>query len=705
MEDLNRAIATNELAVESTPDGHPDLSTYLNNLGLALRGRFLRTRSMEDLDRAIAIIEQAVELTPNGHPDLAAHLNNLGIALHSRFERTESKEDLNRAIVINEQAVELTPDGHPDLAGRLDSMGNALQSRFERTGSKDDLDRAIATKEQAFASDTAPPSIRLKAASSCSNLLINQRNYNRAKSILEAAIQLLPTVSPRQLKHSDQQFNISQFANITSRAVSLRLANADDLYKSLQLLELGRGILANLQLEVRSDISILEVSHPELANQFQELRDRIDFSSGISESSVIEDHFDISNSTSILNFSKSVAGRRALLKEFDDLLQYIRSIQGFESFLKGPSKSELHSLAEEGPIVVFNVSDVRSDAFLITVDGIRSVHLPLLTSDLMEDFAKQFLSTINEQNLKQYSQAMSQMNSILEGLWDFAVKPILNELGFTQMPRSGESWPRVWWIGSGLLCILPIHASGYHDSVPPQTALDRVISSYSPTIKALAYARERIARANQNTPKEKAILVAMPTTPEKGILSFVKREIEELEDLFSRTSIYIKVIHNPTRMETLSELFRYTIVHFACHGYSADDPSQSHLLLEDWKNAPLTVSDLTSLNIESATFAYLSACHTSAMRNFRLLDESITLSSAIQLCGYPSVVGSLWQVMDNRSAEIAKDVYEWILQEGIFDVRRSAEGLHNAVRDLRDRTRFKTKTDPLVWAPFIHIGT
>ena len=185
-------------------------------------------------------------------------------------------DDLDRAIVINEQAVESTPVDHPNRAIYLNNLGIALQSRFERTGSMDDLDRAITTNEQAVKSDIAPPSIRLKAASSCSDLLISQRNYSRAKSILEAAVQLLPTVSPRQLKRSDQQFNISQFANITSRAVSLSLADTDEPYESLQLLELGRGILANLQLEVRSDISVLAAAHPDLAQQFQELRDQID---------------------------------------------------------------------------------------------------------------------------------------------------------------------------------------------------------------------------------------------------------------------------------------------------------------------------------------------------------------------------------------------------------------------------------------------
>jgi hypothetical protein len=42
----------------------------------------------------------------------------------------------------------------------------------------------------------------------------------------------------------------------------------------------------------------------------------------------------------------------------------------------------------------------------------------------------------------------------------------------------------------------------------------------------------------------------------------------------------------------------------------ATDPSQRSLFLKDWKTSPLTVSDLTPLQIKNAEFAYLSACHT-----------------------------------------------------------------------------------------------
>jgi CHAT domain len=449
-----------------------------------------------------------------------------------------------------------------------------------------------------------------------------------------------------------------------------------------------------LQLEVRSDFSVLAASHPILAQKLQELRFRLDPPSVTSDS---------------LSTLETDVDRRTIIKQFEDLLKSIRCLDGLGNFLRGPSKPELHSLATGGPIVVFNVSDIRSDAFLITADDISTLYLPLLTSDSLEDYAKRFFGAIKNQTLKRYRHATLEVISVLEWLWDVAVGPVLDELGFTQMPLDGVDWPRVWWVGSGLLSVLPIHASGYHNITPPKATLDRIISSYAPTVKSLSYARERTARVDKVTPKDKAILVAMPTTPAHNILPFVDTEVEEVRRLLSHASINTAVMQNPTRMEVLSELPQNTIVHFACHGYLADDPSQSSLLLEDWKTGSLTVSDLVSLNIQYAKLAYLSACHTSSTRDFRLVDESINLSSAVQLSGYPSVVGNLWNVNDSHSAEVAMHVYAWILEgDGGFDARRSAEGLHKAVRILRERTHIKLRSsiesDPLVWAPYTHVG-
>src|SRR5277367_5748656 len=76
----------------------------------------------------------------------------------------------------------------------------------------------------------------------------------------------------------------------------------------------------------------------------------------------------------------------------------------------------------------------------------------------------------------------------------------------------GDVWPRIWWIGSGLLNILPIHAAGYHEAPAKRTALDRVISSYSPSLKALAYARCRATEA-EIIKSQEMVFVGMPKTP------------------------------------------------------------------------------------------------------------------------------------------------------------------------------------------------
>ena len=108
-----------------------------------------------------------------------------------------------------------------------------------------------------------------------------------------------------------------------------------------------------------------------------------------------------------------ITERHALFKQFDNVLHTIRSLQGFENFLKWLSKSELLSLANDGAIIVFNVSDIRSDTFLITTDEIRSLHLPLLRSDALEYFTKQFITSINNRNPNHYSHSRHEVNAVL----------------------------------------------------------------------------------------------------------------------------------------------------------------------------------------------------------------------------------------------------------------------------------------------------
>jgi len=696
MDDLDSSIERLQHAVDLIPKDHADaLSVYLGNLGNQLLRRHGKTLSMEDLSEGTKALERALKVTVG--PDRAFLFNSLGIALQWLFLRTNSMEYLDSAIRRQAEAVQLLAPDHSQHAPYLNNLGVAVLKRFQRTKSPTDLGLAIDRFEQGAYADSSAPYARLRCAQFCSDLLIEQKSYNRARELLQGAVQMLPKVSPRQLHGTDAQFHLSSFANITPRAVSLSL-ETEDAYKCLQLLELGRGILANLKLEVRSDVSKLDNSHPDLARRFKELRDQIDPPATEVGNSIIDTPAAIASSSS--DASKSASKRRARIREFDKLLSFIRSQDGLENFLQGPSREELCSIAHNGAIVVFNVSDVGSDAFLITPQDIRSIPLPLLTSDRVEELVERFYEAIDH-DLSEYRLATHEMNRVLEELWTCGIKQVLDELGFTERPPDGKAWPRVWWVGSGLLSILPIHAAGYHDSKSSDTALDRVISSYAFTVKSLSYAFERSEKTQAGS-SQNAILFAMPTTPDQTPLRFVSEEVKAVKHLLSTACINTTILTNPLKSEALSKLPTHGIVHFACHGYSAPDPSQSCLFLQD---EPLTVSDLIALNIDSGKLAYLSACHTSTMRNSALINESISLASAIQLCGYPAVVGSLWQVADYDSVDVAKDFYTSILEgENGLDIRRSAQSLHKAIHQLRARTRILGKHDPLTWAPFIHIG-
>jgi tetratricopeptide (TPR) repeat protein len=727
LDDLNAAISIAREVVKTAPVNCPDYASFVCNLGLSLQARFERTKSRADIDEGILLIQEAVSNTPKGFAKRNDYIDNLISALAARFQDGGSIEDVDRAILMGkaaigsienhaqlvpfrkilsstsavlgmrfklagdlgdledaieagEKAISVTPKEHPDLTWGFNNLGSTFTLKYTRTGSLDDLERSVAAKEQAVGIVNGSPSTRIEIALSAVKV-IKDHDLPRANCLLQSAVKLLPLVSPRALKQSDQQYNLSRFVGLTSWAVSVALECGEDYYNALQLSEIGRGILADLRLETRSDISDLRAARPDLASKFDEIRDRYDRPTA----EVRESYSGLKGQQYITNG-----------KDLEDVLYSIRQEPGFERFLLGLSQPEWEALPKGGAIVIFNVSERRSDAFIVQNHEIRCLQLSTLTLTELILHAERFETAVRSMRTpKNYGKGNREMKEVLEWLWDTTASPILESLGFRQNPSETELWPRVWWIGGDVLSILPIHAAGYHGSNSTRTVLDRVISSYASTGKSLACAWEKYSRATTSLP-QKILLVAMPQTPGQQSLPYVKVEIESLNSMLHSSPT---ILSNPTSQDVLDAMPHHHVLHLSCHGVSEKDPSQSKLLLSDWKTNPLTVAKITSLNLhQTPHFAFLSACETARMLDPRLLDESIHLASAVQLAGYPSVVATLWGVGDTQSATIALEVYRWMQKDGILDSGRSAEALHRAVRLLRE-------TDgPLKWASYIHLG-
>ncbi|WP_405717347.1 tetratricopeptide repeat protein [Streptomyces sp. NBC_01537] len=715
--DLDAAVAVGRQAVETTPADHPDRAIYLSSLGKALQARFERSGAVADLDAAVAVGRQAVETTPADHPDRAMYLGSLGNALRTRFVRSGAVADLDEAIAVGRQAVETTPADHPDRAGRLGVLGGALRTRFERSGAVADLDEAVQAQVTAAEVGSAAPSVRILAGRAAGGLLAAS-DPGRAARLLEGAVRLLPEVAPRGLDRPDQQELLGGLAGLAGDAAALVLADlsvpADERAgRALGLLESGRAFLLAQVMETRGDLTDLRALHPNLAQRFTELRDLLDqppssstwFARADAGPAPVQD--------------RRAQDRRRVGAELDVLLEQIRRLEGFASFALPPTVEDLHGQAGQGPVVTFNVSAYRSDALLLTEQGITAVALPELTPAAVlariNAFHQALADSSDPDPDADRGAAQQRVRDILTWLWDTAVGPVLDTLGCSGSPADGQEWPHVWWAPGGLLSLLPLHAAGHHTSrrdpgYQARTALDRVVSSYTPTIAALGYARQHTAPPPAQA---QTLIVAMPSTPglpHQGRLPEVAREATRLQARLPHPILLTEPDTDspgtgdqiPTKTAVFARLAETTIAHFACHGFShPTDPSQSLLLLHDWQEDPLTVATLSPVSLDHARLAYLSACSTTLTRNQQLLDESIHLTAAFQLAGFPHVIGTLWQINDTYAADIADTFYTRLTDsEKNVDTDRAAHALHTTIRALRDQLPLT----PSLWAAHLHAG-
>ncbi|MGB9227960.1 hypothetical protein, partial [Mycobacterium sp.] len=446
--DLEAEIEAGQAAVDATPADHPDRGVRLTNLGNELLDRFYSAGAPADLEAAIELGRAAVDATPAGDPRRAAMLSNLGGKLQTRFERTGVQAELDDAIQVLGEAVEATADNDPQRSVALYNLGNALTDRFGRDGAQADLDQAIDVLGGAMDTETAAPWVRIRAARAASELAAALRP-EWAAQLMERAVYLLPEIAPRQLQRSDQQYALGGLSGLAGDAAALVLAVtstplAERAALALRLLEAGRAVLLSRALEVRNDLTDLTSQHPGLAARFIRVRDLLDRSADMTFPSALPVHDDPSSSAAYPP-DRAVQDRQRLAAELADILAQIRTKNGFGSFARPPSTGELLQQATAGPVVVFNVSRYRSDALLLTQDGVTSLPLPGLAMDTVATQVNAFHQalhlTADGETSSKRTAAQRQLNHILGWLWDAAAGPILDILGYGTQPGRTRHGP------------------------------------------------------------------------------------------------------------------------------------------------------------------------------------------------------------------------------------------------------------------------
>ncbi|KAK3366617.1 CHAT domain-containing protein [Lasiosphaeria ovina] len=567
--------------------------------------------------------------------------------------------DLNRAIDAATRVVDAAPEDHPNLAVLLSDLGN-LAWRFKHTDSIDDLNRAVDITTNAV---DASPEDHPDRAGQLNHLRIwlgmrfdrtgSLDDLNHALSSYKEGYRCL-TAPPSTRTHPASAAADILTSQQDWEGSSQLLRDAVYLIPTRMLADFA-GLAAKAAataLHAKQGayhaLQLLELGrgHPSLANEFVTLPE----------------------------------------KAFTQLITRIQAQPGFNTFHLPPTEHELKAAANPDPVIIVNLSPYRCDAFLIERDRIRAIELPNLT---LVDAKRQAV------HLRQSAETGADITSQLEWLWDTTCQPILDALGLRQ-PVTDNSWPRVWWISTGHLGQLPLHAAGRYTRTSSETVLDRVMSSYAPSIKALLHGRRHRTRNAVEGQKDSALIHCLSL---------------QLDPITPRLR----------KNDVLEHLNRCRIFHFAGHGETVlTEPSQSRLLLEGWQTDPLTAGDLRDSRLQenSPFLAYLSACSTGANDTLQLADEGIHLVSAFQLAGFRHVVGTLWKVSDKACVDAARVLYETLRSEGMTDAA-VCRGLHRAIRAVRDgqieggQARDATLVSlgtwtrgwtNYYWVPYIHYG-
>ncbi|GAA1019980.1 hypothetical protein Aple_037260 [Acrocarpospora pleiomorpha] len=401
--------------------------------------------------------------------------------------------------------------------------------------------------------------------------------------------------------------------------------------------------------------------------------------------------------------------RIALAREWDGLVERVRQLDEFRDFLRPPSPGSLLSAARHGPVVVVNVSRWRCDALVVRPDGVRVVELPGLTADEVSRRTFHYLRVLQAEGqfdptlpftaaLEARARALRERDDVLrstmEWLWDSVAGPVLTALRLSPV-APGQVPPRLWWCPTGLLTLLPLHGAGYHAAADGRAVLDHVVSSYTPTLRALGEALRPSPSETAPGP-DRLLFVGVPDVPDQlQLVEDVAREHHFLNERFPGGLTVVEG-RNATMGSVQQAMAEHRWVHLSCHGYQdITDPSMAGLELSD---GTLTVLRL-SANRYAGDFAFLSACRT-ATGGLHVPDEAITLAAALSYTGYRHVVATLWAVDPAVAAEVTAAVYPALISPpGVFDPESAAIALHKAVRDLRDSGR------PLDhWLPFTHTG-
>ncbi|KAH9057572.1 CHAT domain-containing protein [Lactarius vividus] len=498
--------------------------------------------------------------------------------------------------------------------------------------------------------------------------------YESAISSMQRALLFAPTL---QLQHATLA-TMPDYSNRMPLDYASYQVNQRQLEEAIETLERGRALLWSEMRHLRTSIDQLLQADPDLGHKFTAVnRDLEDLTTSIPPSHKLSmDDSAADDLRAVDPFSRLLLKQRKLLEERDKLISQIQILPGFDSFLTSPSFDQLRSVASCGPVIIVNHSKWRSDIMILLH------HMPPSLIPTSAKFYRRaralknkLFSSRNRYGLdsSHYDQTLA---FVLAKLYKLVGKPVIERLYQLKVPEQS----RIWWCPTSVFCSLPLHAMGPipSDDGEKRYFLDLYICSYTPTLSALIQSRNRNL-GSRSSERPSLLLVAQPNPS----LPTVKGEIQVVQALDTKVTSLISDAATPAAV--IDGFRHHQFVHFACHGtLEAGKPFEAGFEL--YGDERLTLLEIVTEG--------------------SIVDEVLHLAAAVQYCGFKSVVGTMWAMVDEDGRDLAEHFYKALFSttsrrdQGVPYHERSAKALRFAVKKLRKKKWISLER----WVNFVHYG-
>lgn len=531
----------------------------------------------------------------------------------------------------------------------------------------------------------------------------SQRNYEEATKNVRAALELAQGISSKATRDDTAAYSSLQLGHLYRQAGEFNRAitSYDEVLKTYEgadypafryaahkgklLACLAQGGCAGVQQEIVATLDLFENYRSKILEQenkfvfFDAEQDVYD--------AVIEYESEINrNSTAAFDYSERSRARSLLGQTTESVADRANSHhpKPREAVSSHPlSSMEIaQRMPAEVQLLQYSVLPDKVLIWLVSPAGIQSFEHKIDAGDLRNKVSAylQLLSSPPVDNEEAVRNASAEF-------YDLLIKPAEAALD-----------------GKKQLCIVPDKALNY---LPYAAFLSRASGKYLTQEYALTRApsttlfivSSESANTRSNVTGEKLLSVGNPRFDHKAFpgladLPASKRESEAIAGMYNSGPPLTG--EGAVKSRVVAEMEKANVIHLALHAVvNEHSPLRSRLLLAD---STLEINEIYQMQLPKARLVVLSACESGAGRYYDG-EGVIGISRPFIAKGVPLVVGSLWSVDSNATAELMISFHQKRTRDNVS----TAEALTLAQREMlvHPDPRYR---HPYYWAPFVVIG-